>query len=113
MLHLGRTFRMSHAKDNGVDPGDMFCMTGHATGEKMSNVAKDHCFAHSPPAAMHVVSGAADEKEWKLSRSSCSTCEFESCAHRKHAKWLEQMNSVGRDKSIASGKFLNAVLRND
>ena len=62
---------------------------------------------------MHVMSDATEEKEWKLSRASCSTHEFESCAHRKHAKWLEQMSSVGRDKTIAASNFLNVVLRND
>ena len=58
VLHLGRTVGMNYAKDNGVGTEDIFCMTGHATGDKISNVAKDHYFTHSPPAAMHVMSGA-------------------------------------------------------
>ena len=113
VLHLGRKVGMNYAKDNGVGAEDMFCMTGHATGDKMSNIAKDHYFMHSPPAAMHVMSGATEKKEWTLSRASCLTYEFESCVHSKHSEWLEQVNSVNGDKTIAASNFLNVVLRND
>ena len=85
-LRLGRKVGMNHAKDNGVDTEEMFCMTGHAIGDKMSNIAKGYCFTCSSPTATHVMSSATDKKEWMLNRSSCSTYEFESCAHRNHSK---------------------------
>ena len=64
----------------------MFCMTGHTVGERGSNVAKVHHFAHSSPAEIHAMSRATNKKEWTLSRVVCSTHEFEICVHPKHAK---------------------------
>ena len=62
---------------------------------------------------MHAMSGATIKKEWMLSRSACSACEFEQFVHPKNAKWLEQVHSIGGDKTEASHNFLNTVLWND
>ena len=86
VLHLGRTVGTHCAEHNITHTGDMFCMTGHATVDKISNIARDHYFTHSSPADVHVVSGATDKKDWTLSRGSCSTCELESCVYRKHSR---------------------------
>ena len=48
-----------------------------------------------------------------LSRVACSTHEFESCAHAKCDKWLEQVDSIVGDKMEAAKIFLNIVLCND
>ena len=90
VLHIGRTIGMNYAKDNEVPPDDVFSMTGHTVGEKGSNVAKIHCFTHSPPVAMHVMSGATMKTEWMLKRAACSTCEFEELVHPKLAMWMSQ-----------------------
>ena len=61
---------------------------------------------------MHVMSGATNKKESMLSRALL-THDFELCVHPKHAKWLEQVHSIGDDETEAAHNFLNTVLRND
>ena len=61
---------------------------------------------------MHAMSGATNKKESMLSRALL-THDFELCVHPKHAKWLEQVDSIGIDKTEATHNFLNIVLRND
>ena len=63
VLHIGRTIGMNYAKYNEVPQDDIFCMTGHTVSRRRSNVAKVHYFTHSPPTAMHAMSGATIKKE--------------------------------------------------
>ena len=53
---------MNYGKDNEVTPDDMFWITGHSEGERGSNVARIHYFTHSPPEAVHIMSGATVKK---------------------------------------------------
>ena len=113
VLHLGRTLGMNHAKDNDVDRPDAHSMTGHRTGDYNTQVVEDHCYTQSPPATMHVMSGASKNKEWKLNRACCSTHNFEHMVHPKRFTWIEQRESINGDKTDASCNFLHQVLPND
>ena len=62
VLHLGWVLAMNWGKDNDVKYNDEFTMTGHATCNKVSNIAKEKYFTHSSSAAMHVMSRATDKK---------------------------------------------------
>ena len=113
VLHLERTLAMNYAKDDDVNRPDTHSMSGHKTGNSSSQVVEDHCHTCSPLTTMRVMSGAADKKEWKLSRACCSTHGFESVVHPKTASWIEQRESTNGDKTRASNDFLHYVLPNN